>query len=86
MNHAASQEALLQMHENDDRVAKIYEGKVNAHKRQVQDFTRKLINIRNNCEQQSLTSLQRCDQIQEKIGDLENNEKQLFNDLSNTMK
>ena len=33
-----------------------------------------------------MTSLQRCDQIQEKIGDLENNERLLFDDLSNTMK
>ena len=33
MNQVASQEALLQMHQNDERVAKIYEGKMNAHKR-----------------------------------------------------
>ena len=57
MSNAASQEALHQMNKRDEQAAKIYEGKLNAHKRKVEDFTKKLIHIRNSCEQQSLTSL-----------------------------
>jgi len=39
------------MIKRDEFAAKVYSDKMNAHKKQIEDFTKKLINIRNNCEQ-----------------------------------
>lgn len=82
----ASQEAAMLTQDRDFKVARVYSDKRNAQKKHIENYTRRLIEVRNNCEQQSLTSLQVCDDIQERIVDLENNETLLMEDLSNTMR
>lgn len=86
MNMMAGQEAEQQTLQRDEQVAKVYHDKLMAKKKQVESYTRKLIEVRNNCEQKSLTSLQQCDNLQERINVLETDEQILFEDLSNTMR
>ena len=86
MNMMAGQEAAQQTLQRDQQVARVYHDKLKAQKKHIENYTRKLIEVRNNCEQKSLTSLQQCDTMQERINDLETDEHVLFEDLSNTMK
>lgn len=86
MNVVAEQDAQELTRQRDDQAARVYIDKRNAKKKHVEDYTRSLIEVRHNCEQRSLASLQHCDAIQERIVDLENDEHVLMEDLSNTMR
>jgi hypothetical protein len=86
MNMMAGQEAQQETLQKDQQAAKVYHDKMRAQKKHIENYARKLIEVRNNCEQKSLTSLQQCDTLQERINDLETDEQILFEDLSNTMK
>ena len=61
MDMMAGQEAQQQTLQRDQQVAKVYHDKLKAQKKHIENYTRKLIEVRNNCEQKSLTSLQQCD-------------------------
>lgn len=63
MNALAGQEAQQLMLQKDEQAARVYHDKLSAQKKHIENYTRKLIQVRSNCEQKSLTSLQQCDTI-----------------------